>query len=76
MSYTGWIGTALVFVSLVTVGQKRRSGFLVGALAEVFWFLYGIHLGSFELSLMAVVFIGVYLRNYYLWGNNGQSSID
>lgn len=69
MNYCGWVGSGLVFLSLWMVGQKKRTGFLVGAVAELFWLLYSIHLGSVELGIMAVLFVCVYLNNYRKWGN-------
>ena len=67
MTYTGWVGSALVFLGLWLTGRKNKYGFIVGAVAELFWLLYSIHINSPELGIMAVVFIIIYLWNFYKW---------
>lgn len=67
MSVTGWLACAGVFWAMWLTGNKNRNGFLVGALAEVLWLVYAWQIHAFELGFMAIVFTGVYLRNYYRW---------
>jgi hypothetical protein len=40
--YGGWdfLGMGLTFCSLLLLGRRRRVGFLVGALANVAWFVF------------------------------------
>lgn len=70
MNPYGWIGAALVLLSMWIVGNGNRVGFLVGAVAEGFWLIYAFSIGSVELAIMSVVFVGVYIRNWMLWKRN------
>lgn len=72
MNLYGWIGSALVLLSMWVVGSGRRQGFLIGALAELFWFRYAICIESLELALMSFIFVGVYLRNWILWKKRNE----
>lgn len=63
----GWIGSTLIFVGLYLTGERNRLGFLVGAIAELFWLIYAYTIGSLELGVMAVAFIVIYLRNFTKW---------
>ena len=67
MNPFGWIGAGLVFLAMWLVGNQRRSGFLVGAVAEGFWLAYSYAIGSIELGVMACIYAGVHLRNYFAW---------
>lgn len=73
MNPWGWLGAALVLLSMWTVGNGHRWGFLIGALAELAWAAYAYTIGSLELGLMSVVFVGVYLRNWNLWKKRNGS---
>ena len=63
----GWIGSVLVFVGLYLTGQKFRAGFLVGAVAELFWLAYSVTIGSVELGLMSIAFVAIYVYNFQQW---------
>jgi hypothetical protein len=67
MNPYGWIGAALVLVSMWSIGNGCRYGFLIGMVAELFWLWYAICIGSIELAMMSFIFAGVYLRNWALW---------
>ena len=70
MQYTGWVGTAFVFLAIYLTGNKNRLGFIAGATGEVFWLLYSFHLGIVELAILSVVFMFLYLRNFVKWGRS------
>lgn len=67
MNPWGWLGAALVLLSMWVVGNGHRQGFLIGALAEAFWLVYAYTIGSTELAIMSFIFVGVYLRNWIKW---------
>lgn len=63
----GWMGSALIFLALYLTGKKNRLGFLIGGIAEIFWLMYSYTIGSLELGVMAVVFVALYLHNFWKW---------
>lgn len=69
----GWVGSALVFLSMWMVGRKNRFGFIVGAVAETFWLIYSVKIGSTELGFMSIVFAGLYLFNFWKWTHGDKN---
>jgi len=67
MNLTGWLACLGVLLAMWLTGNKNRLGFLVGGLAEVLWVVYAWQIQAFELGVMAIVFVGIYVRNYILW---------
>lgn len=64
----GWLGSILLIVGMLEVGHKRRSGFLYGAVGELFWVLRAFQTGQWDLIAICVVFVGVYVWNWLKWG--------
>ena len=61
---TDFVGCALTFISLLLLGRKRRVGFLVGAIANVVWLIFGFQSQSAG-TVLANVLFGV--MNTWAW---------
>ncbi|MBO35348.1 MAG: PnuC protein [Verrucomicrobiales bacterium] len=62
------------FVSLWLIGNKVRAGFLVGVLANVFWFGYGFLSHSIANMLASCVVAGLQYRGWHKWGAEAEAN--
>ena len=76
LDYKGfdWAAMAATFVSLWLIGNKVRAGFLVGVLANVFWFGYGFLSHSIANMLASCVVAGLQYRGWHKWGAEAENS--
>lgn len=63
-----WIVMITVFVAMFLLGDKKRSGFIVGMISASFAFIFGIQVGSIANIIIGVVLFILYLRGYMKWG--------
>jgi hypothetical protein len=62
-----WLAMVLTFLSLYSLGRKKRSGFLYGLGANASWFTFGVMAGSVANSVANVVFAILNIRGYRHW---------
>lgn len=55
------------------VGDKKRLGWALGMLGEVFWLAYAIVFRQYGFVIGAFIYGGIYLRNYLKWRPTPQS---
>lgn len=69
-------GFALTLWSLVLLGNHRRSGFLVGALAALAWTGFAAQAGSYPTVVANLVFGGLNLRGWIRWRARGLDEVE
>lgn len=62
-----WTLTGIGVTGLWLVGNRRRSGFLVGLFAQALWIAYACATDQPGFYVSAVVYGAVNLRNYRAW---------
>lgn len=72
----GFFADALILLGVWLVGSKRISGWYIGLSGVVLSLWYAFLILSYPIVLVEVVFIGIYIRNIFLWrkpsrGNTG-----
>ncbi len=67
-------GFVLTFVSLLLLGDQRRSGFLVGAFGSVAWVWFGAQTGSLPTLVANCVFLLLGLRGFVRWRRGAGSA--
>ena len=70
LKYLGFDWAAMVFTfgSLYLLGNKARAGFLLGVVANFFWFGYGFMSGSMANMLCSCVIVLLQIRGWHNWG--------
>lgn len=63
----GWIGSTLLVIGMLMVGQRKRAGFLVGLVGESFWVLQANATEQWDLLVICLIFVGVYAHNWWAW---------
>jgi len=74
LRYNGadWAGFALTLVSLHMLGDHRRAGFLLGAVASVVWAVFAVQTGSTATLVANGVFLVLNLRGWAKWSPRGD----
>ena len=69
LRYNGadWTGFALTLGSLYLLGDHRRVGFLLGAVASVAWAAFSIQAESTPTLIANIVFFTLNLRGWAKW---------
>ena len=62
-----WIGMVATFASLWLLGEKKRFGFVIGALAAASWAIFSWLAGSVPGVIANVVFFFLNLYNLSKW---------
>ena len=63
-----WAAMVFTFASLYLLGNKVRAGFLLGVVANFFWFGYGFMTDSIANMLCSTVIVLLQLRGWRNWG--------
>lgn len=58
---------SLNLTAMILAGRHLWWAWLVGVLAECFWFYYGYATGQWGFAFFAILFGAVYLRNTFKW---------
>ena len=64
----GWIGNVFLVIGLWLVGYKNRKAFIYSIIGETIWTIYSIKRGMYDLAFICIIFGGLAIRNWYLWG--------
>ena len=72
LQYKGsdWAAMVFTFLSLYLLGNKSRTGFVMGIIANVFWFSYGYLTGSVANMFCSSVVIYLQARGWINWGKD------
>jgi nicotinamide riboside transporter PnuC len=62
-----WAAMALTFLSLYLLGNQSRTGFLIGIIANFFWFSYGYQTDSIANMFCSFVVICLQARGWNNW---------
>ena len=62
-----WAAMVFTFTSLYLLGNKSRTGFLMGIIANIFWFTYGYLTGSAANMFCSSVVIYLQARGWFNW---------
>lgn len=65
----GWVGNALIVLSMWLVGSKNRWAFIAGALGNLFWIFRGVYQEKpmYDLIFIAAVVTVLNLRAWFKW---------
>ncbi len=67
--FTDWIGMALIFSGVFSLGNQKRYGFIFGLLSNISWFAFGILSASIATILANVILFILNLRGYIKWNH-------
>lgn len=62
-----WLGTLLMIGFLVSIGAKKRNGFLYGMAGNIVWLIFGIQTESIASIAVCAIQFFLNLRAYYMW---------
>jgi hypothetical protein len=62
-----WIGSILGFFSLYLLGNKKKSGFIYGAMSDVSWIIFSVLAGSVASFVANIIVIILRVRGYMKW---------
>ena len=68
-----WAAMVFTFGSLYLLGNKARAGFLLGVVANFFWFGYGFMSGSMANMLCSCVIVLLQVRGWRNWGRESKA---
>ena len=71
-----WAAMVFTFASLYLLGNKVRAGFLLGVVANFFWFGYGFMTDSIANMLCSTVIVLLQLRGWRNWGMETKSETE
>lgn len=55
-------------LGLWMAGSKNKTGWMVGLLAQLLWFLYAVVTQQYGFIVSAIAYGIVYYRNFQKWG--------
>ena len=67
-----WAAMVFTFASLYLLGNKVRTGFLLGVLANFFWFGYGYMTDSIANMMCSTVIVLLQVRGWRNWGRDSE----
>lgn len=62
-----WVGTAFTLSGLWLIGNRNRTGFLVGIIGCIFWAVFGMERSILSITVVNVIFIFVNARGWLRW---------
>lgn len=65
--YWSYVLTAVGVLGLLLAGSRKRVGWALGLAAQPLWVVYAVATGQWGFIISAVVYGGVYLRNWLRW---------
>lgn len=65
--YWSYVLTALGVLGLLLAGSRKRVGWALGLAAQPLWVLYAVMTHQWGFIISAVIYGGVYLRNWLRW---------
>ncbi len=69
LRYNGadWTGFVLTLLSLHMLGDQKRAGFVLGAVACVAWAAFSVQAGSTATLIANIAFLGLNVRGWAKW---------
>lgn len=67
--YVPWILSVFTCVNLWLLGEKRRSGFVVGLCAQPIWLVFDYAVGAYGLMPLGLVLGWLYVRGWRKWAS-------
>ncbi len=67
-----WAAMVFTFASLYLLGNKVRTGFLLGVLANFFWFSYGFMTDSIANMACSTIIVVLQVRGWRNWGRDTE----
>lgn len=67
-----YVLTAVGVLGLLLAGSRKRVGWALGLAAQPLWAIYAVVTGQWGFIVSAVVYGGVYLRNWLKWRREAQ----
>ena len=71
-----WLLMSLNLTAMILAGRHFWWGWLVGVVAECFWFYYGYATQQWGFAFFAILFGAVYLRNTFKWRKKEKHELE
>lgn len=71
-----WLGTLCTFLCIYLVGEKKRSGFVMGFIANLIWLPVGLMAGSYAIIIANFIYGAQNILGYYKWTKEQQPDED
>jgi nicotinamide mononucleotide transporter PnuC len=62
-----WIGTILAAVSIYFLSKKKKSGFIIGAISNLAWIVFGVLSESVGNIVACVIYITFNIYGWFQW---------
>ncbi len=62
-----WFVMLTVFAGIFLLGDRKRTGFIVGMLSAATGIVFSYQIGSVANGISSLVLLGLYLRGYMHW---------
>lgn len=69
-----WALFAMTAANMWLVSEKRRSGFLVGLVAQPLWMVFDLYTGAYGLLPLAPIMSLILLRGWWKWSQDERAS--
>jgi hypothetical protein len=67
ITYTPWLLSAFTIAVMVLAGNKHRSTWIVGLIAQAFWIIWICASENWGLFPSSIALVAVYVRNHIKW---------
>ena len=68
-----WLIAISVFAGIFLLGDKKRLGFILGAISSVLGIIFSIQIKSIANGLVSIVLLFLYMRGYFNWKKTEKS---
>lgn len=62
-----WGVTITVFIGIFLIGDKKRSGFVVGMISAIFGLIFSYQIGSIANAVTSFIIFLLYFRGFLKW---------
>jgi hypothetical protein len=69
-----WIAMVLSVASLWMLGSRKRNGFVIMAVGNAAWIIYGALAGNLPIIISNIIFVVLNLRGYFNWSHTSEKT--
>jgi hypothetical protein len=62
-----WVMPAIAITGTALTGAKKRIGWIIGIVAQLLWFVYGLHTAQYGFLASSTIYIIIYAVSWYHW---------
>lgn len=68
-----WIAFLLILLGNLSIGNKKKSGFIMIAVGSIIWMTIGFRIKDYALVSTNVTGTMIMIRNWFKWRNLGNN---